>query len=126
MTGGSMAEGYESLEDIPKMRSQKRRLDSIMVDTYDEWEQDAAMETYVGDCLHCPFEARMRGGRKRRKEKVRVLRIICNEGREIKCDALVRGARVRIPLLGIEPLSGSDIGTRHVLADYRAYLEDGW
>ncbi len=61
-------------------------------------------------------------------EKIPMLRLAADAMgcRDIRCEAPVRGARVRVPLLDIEPLASAGTANRRVVEDYRAHVCGRW
>ncbi len=107
-------------ENILKEKNQDKRIDIILTDAYDEYEQQSAICCYLEDYMKFPFKAKIRG----EKSKIfTVLRFTSVEPHRVVCKIDLGGNKIRVPLTEIEPLDKRSTNSR-ILGDFLKFLED--
>lgn len=108
--------GYEN---VLEEKNRKKRIEIILTDSYDEYEQDEAFCCYLEDYLTFPFKARIRGEKK--SEPFTVLRFTSVTPHRVVCKIDLKGTTSRMPLTEIEPIDTHSTNTL-VIGDYLTYI----
>lgn len=113
------------LSAIPLLKDQQARLEQVLVDCYDPFEELGAMEAYLTDALHCPFKAWWRDpDEPGYQEEVVVLGVDEAHERRGVLLRVRRGKKTRrIEADQVWPLEEKGVNAT-VLGDYRAWYPD--
>jgi len=106
-------------EDVLKEKDQEKRIEIILMDTYEEIEQQEAFCCYLSDYISFPFKARIRGEKK--SEIFTVLGFTSVEPHRVVCKIEIGDKKSRMPLTEIEPIK-KDSPNNIVIEDYLKFL----
>ena len=106
-------------ENVLDERDQKKRIEIVLTDTYNEYEQQSAFCCYIEDHISFPFKARIRGERK--SEIFTVLGFTSVEPHRVVCKINLNGSKSRMPLTEIDPIEKDSVNSI-VIDDYLEFL----
>ncbi len=110
---------FEEKDDERESRIQ----DEVVVDCYDEYEQAAGWETYLGDKLNFPFKAKRIG--EHGGSQVNVLGMSeIDSMKGIFVEVELKGEIVDLPVEQIEPIA-VDEETREGIEDWHYWIAQG-
>ena len=110
--------GYEN---VLKEKNQDKRIEIVLTDSYDGYEQQSAICCYLEEYIKFPFKAKMRG--EKNSKVFTVLRFTSIEPHRVVCKVDLDGNKIRVPLTEIEPLDKKS-GNGTVISDFLRFLED--
>ena len=107
---------FENILDEP---NRDKRIEIVLVDTYDEGEQRAAFCVYLEDNIEFPFKAKLRNTKKSEVFTVtRFSRLDPDIG--IVCDVKIDGKSLKVPITEIEPIDNRK--NDMIIKDYLKWL----
>jgi len=106
-------------ENVLEEKDREKRIEIILTDSYNEFEQDEAFCCYLEDYIALPFKARIRGDKK--SEVFTVLGFTSITPQRIVCEIDMKGTTSRMPLTEIEPTDKQSTNAL-VISDYLTYI----
>ena len=107
-------------EDVLTEKDQEKRIDIVLTDAYDEYEQQIAFCCYVEDYITFPFKARIRDDKN--SEIFTVLGFTSVTPHRVVCEIDLKGTISRMPLTEIEPIEKNS-SNYIVIDDYLKFIE---
>jgi len=107
-------------EDVLTEKDQEKRIDIVLTDAYDEYEQQLAFCCYVEDYITFPFKARIRDDKN--SEIFTVLGFTSVTPHRVVCEINLKGTISRMPLTEIEPIEKNS-SNYIVIDDYLKFIE---
>ena len=106
-------------ENILTEKDQEKRIDIVLTDAYDEYEQQIAFYTYLEDYITFPFKAKIID--EKDSELFTVLGFMSIEPHRVVCEIDLKGIKSRMPLTEIEPIEKNSSNSI-VIGDYLKFL----
>ena len=106
-------------DDILNEKDQNKRIDLILTDAHDEYEQQEAFCCFIVDNISFPFEARIRN--EKRSELFTVLEFTSVEPHRVVCKIDLKGFKSRMPFTEIDPIENESVNSI-VIKDYLKFI----
>ena len=108
-------------ENVLAEKDQEKRINIVLTDAYDEYEQQIAFCCYLEDHITFPFKARIRDIKD--SETFTVLGFTSVTPHRVVCEIDLKGTPSRMPLSEIEPIDKNS-SNHMVIDDYLKFIED--
>jgi len=107
-------------ENVLAEKDQEKRIDIVLTDAYDEYEQQIAFCCYLEDHITFPFNARIRDDKD--SEIFTVLGFTSVTPHRVVCEIDLKSTLSRIPISEIEPIDKNS-SNYMVIDDYLKFIE---
>ena len=107
-------------EDVLTEKDPEKRIEIVLTDAYDEYEQQIAFCCYLEDYITFPFKARIRDDKN--SEIFTVLGFTSVTPHRVVCEIDLKGIISRMPLSEIEPIEKNS-SNYIVIDDYLKFVE---
>ena len=107
-------------ENILTEKDQEKRVEIVLTDAYDEYEQQIAFCCYLGDHIIFPFKARIRDNKD--STMFTALGFTSVTPHRVVCEIDLKGTISRMPLTEIEPVEKHS-SNYFVIDDYLKFIE---